>query len=295
MQFPPHSSAVLIRFIVATRHDETAFFARSLLVRSLEGMQPCVSFQVEPTFRSSAGMAAVYNPAIESAEVGDLLVFVHDDAYVDDWFLGQRLVEGLAVFDVIGVAGALSRRPGQTAWWGLERDGRMVVTERLTQSGAIKHVKSRGRKSIARWIESGFTHLAVGRRAWRRRWYASPGGAYRLRPVDSEGTGERGHRREVRHAGSGAGKLDSFGPTPAAVKMLDGVFLAARAACLKASAVRFDPRFRYHFYDLDFCRQCEAAGLRMGTWPIAISHGSHGTWDDAWRQSAADYLVKWGS
>ena len=98
------------------------------------------------------------------------------------------------------------------------------------------------------------------------------------------------------HGAPGAGHVDAFGPVPAEVKLLDGVLLAARAAVLKASGVRFDPQFAFHFYDTDFCRSCERAGLRMGTWPIALTHASAGAgwatsgWDAAYRA----YLAKWG-
>ncbi len=281
--------AMRTRFIVATRHDEGTFFTGSLLAQSLENLLPGVPLLLEPTFQSSAGLAAVYNPAIERSEPGDLLVFVHDDVYFDDWYLCSRLSEGLATFDVIGVAGALVRESGQTAWWGMETAGHLVATGPGTQSGSIKHVKQRRRTAVARFIESGFRHLAVGRRAWRNHWNANKDGTYSPIAV----VGKADVAPSTRHAGSGAGKLDTFGPTPATVKLLDGVFIAARADSLKQAAVRFDPRFKYHFYDLDFCRQCEAAGLTMGTWPIAISHGSYGSWGDSWRKARNIYLDKW--
>jgi len=100
----------------------------------------------------------------------------------------------------------------------------------------------------------------------------------------------------VVHGAPGAGEAAPFGPAPAEVKLLDGVFLAARAQVLKDAGARFDPRFAFHFYDTDFCRTCEKAGLRMGTWPIALTHASAGGgwtspgWDEAYRA----YLAKWG-
>jgi hypothetical protein len=58
--------------------------------------------------------------------------------------------------------------------------------------------------------------------------------------------------------------------------------------------VRFDPRFTFHFYDMDFCRSCERAGLSMGTWPIAITHRSTGAFGSpAWQAGYAEYLAKW--
>jgi hypothetical protein len=59
--------------------------------------------------------------------------------------------------------------------------------------------------------------------------------------------------------------------------------------------LRFDPRFRFHFYDMDFCRQAELKHLRMGTWAISLVHASAGILGaDAWRAAYRDYLAKYG-
>ena len=86
-----------------------------------------------------------------------------------------------------------------------------------------------------------------------------------------------------------------YGPTPAPVRLIDGVFMAARAARLQNSGVRFDPSLGFHLYDLDFCRSAEQAGLTIGTWPIAISHASAGAsmHTEAWRRSSELYLRKY--
>lgn len=103
-------------------------------------------------------------------------------------------------------------------------------------------------------------------------------------------------RGQVCHGGPDSAHLKVYGPTPAAVQLLDGVLLAARARTLRATGVRFDPRFRFDFYDLDFCRQCERAGLRMGTWPIAVTHESvgPGVGQAPWIEARRVYFAKWG-
>ncbi len=89
--------------------------------------------------------------------------------------------------------------------------------------------------------------------------------------------------------------IDVFGPSRRKVALLDGLFLAARSDTLRRAAVRFDERFDFHFYDLDFCRQVEKAGLTMGTWPISVVHESKGSYlKGAWRLAYARYLEKWG-
>jgi GT2 family glycosyltransferase len=100
----------------------------------------------------------------------------------------------------------------------------------------------------------------------------------------------------IAHGAPGAGEVHAYGPAPADAKLLDGVFLAARARVLKAAGVRFDAQFPFHFYDTDFCRACERAGLRMGTWPIALTHASMGSgWTSpGWEAAYRAYLAKWG-
>jgi GT2 family glycosyltransferase len=75
---------------------------------------------------------------------------------------------------------------------------------------------------------------------------------------------------------------------------MDGVFLAVKKATLLSHGLRFDPRFDFHFYDLDFCRTARDLGLRLGTWPIALTHQSRGGYNTpAWNEKARMYLEKW--
>ena len=87
-----------------------------------------------------------------------------------------------------------------------------------------------------------------------------------------------------------------FGHTPAPVVLLDGVLIAARAGLLQATGVRFDPLFDFHFYDLDFCRTATQSGLRLGTWPLGITHASSGGGYSSsdWQRNGETYLKKWG-
>jgi len=98
----------------------------------------------------------------------------------------------------------------------------------------------------------------------------------------------------VAHINGGAELVSYYGPTPSSVTLLDGVFLAAKARVLRQAGITFDPLFRFHFYDLDFCRSCERAGLELGTWPIAITHASGGQFGSPeWKAAYVQYLDKW--
>lgn len=98
---------------------------------------------------------------------------------------------------------------------------------------------------------------------------------------------------------SGAVRTDGiitfFGPSPARVHRLDGVFIAAKARSLLDAGVRFDERFDFHYYDLDFSRTASESGLKLGTWPIAITHASHGAfYGDSFLKNQALFCKKWG-
>ena len=85
-----------------------------------------------------------------------------------------------------------------------------------------------------------------------------------------------------------------YGPSMQEVKLLDGLMLACKSRVLHEKGIRFDERFDFHFYDLDFCRQAEAKGMRMGTWPISVVHESSGNLkSDAWKAGYRKYLDKW--
>ena len=87
-----------------------------------------------------------------------------------------------------------------------------------------------------------------------------------------------------------------FGPLPLPCELLDGLFIAARCDKLLRHRLAFDLRFRFHHYDMDFCRTARKAGLSVGTWPIDLTHCSKGDCtSDAWRDSLAVYLGKWQS
>jgi len=89
-------------------------------------------------------------------------------------------------------------------------------------------------------------------------------------------------------------RLDVFGPSGVECKLLDGVFLATTTTTLRKSKVRFDPRFGFHFYDLDFCRSAEQSGLTMGTISLSLVHASGGRLSQAWREAYQVYIQKWG-
>jgi GT2 family glycosyltransferase len=222
----------MIEVISATRLSETEFWEKAPLALSLKRLQREACLVPQITFTNQLGLAHVYNARITATSGSDVLVFVHHDVWIDDFFLADRINRGLAEYDVIGVAGNRRRVPNQPAW---------------------------------AFIDTNFT--------WDERSNLSG---------------------RVAHGPHPFGAVSFFGPVPAECELLDGVFLATRRSILTAKGVFFDPRFSFDFYDLDFCRSARERGLRLGTWPICITHQSGGAFGSPrWHANYLQYRQKW--
>ena len=98
----------------------------------------------------------------------------------------------------------------------------------------------------------------------------------------------------VAHVYRSSEAVSFYGDSKRNCKLLDGVLIAARASALIACGLRFDEQFDFHFYDLDFCRSAQGHGLTLGTWPIALTHASGGSFGSAdWEDALQRYRLKW--
>jgi GT2 family glycosyltransferase len=223
----------MIEIVSATRRTEAEFWSASALGISLRRLGFDRRLVPRIAFENRRGLPEIYNARIDAEDAAAHLVFVHDDVWLDDYLITDRVVNGLRNFDVIGVAGNRRRVARQPAW--------AFVDDALT---------------------------------WDAREHLSGAVAHGAQPF---------------------GPVSWFGPSTVACELLDGVFLAASTAVLRQHAVRFDPRFAFHYYDMDFCRSARAAGLRLGTWPICITHQSGGAFGmPPWREVQDAYFAKWG-
>lgn len=223
----------MIDICCATRLSEADFWSKAALGLSLRRMAHDDRLKLRIYFENRLGLPALYNERIAAVDASPVLVFVHDDVWLDDHFLCQHVLAGVNAFDVIGVAGNRRRVPQQPSW--------------------------------------AFPTIQF---EWDQRVHLSGVVSHGLNPF---------------------GVLSAFGPVPAECELLDGVLLAARRDLLRDHRVGFDERFDFHFYDMDFCRTARAAGLRLATWPIAITHQSEGGFAGAgWLDNYKAYLRKWG-
>ena len=222
-----------IRLVIATRENESDFFEKTATGRSLSLYKyPFLEIRLFPN--NTTGLPSQYNIAIsESINDPAILVFIHDDVHMIDYFWVNQILDALDQFDVVGLAGNKRRVAKQPAWAFIDNKFTWDNSENL--SGVVGHGK-------------GFppANLAI------------------------------------------------FGPPRQEVKLLDGLMLITDSITLVQNDIRFDEQFDFHFYDLDFCRQIEQKGLKMGTWSISVIHESGGNFgSEGWSRGYKKYIEKW--
>lgn len=223
----------MIEIVSATRLTEQEFWNRSPLGWSLRRLGRDTRLGARIAFANSRGLPAVYNERITSPDKADILVFIHDDVWIDDYFLVDRVTEGCKKFDVIGVAGNRRRVKDQPAW--IFTDAQFTMDNRENLSG------------------------------------------------------------RVAHGNNPCGMVAHYGSVPVECELLDGLFLAARKGTLTGRNILFDPRFDFHCYDMDFCRTARSKKLRLGTWPVCLTHQSRGGFGTPpWHENFRRYREKWG-
>ena len=223
----------MIDIVSATRCSEAGFWADSALGQSLRRLNFDGRLRPRVSFENRRGLSEVYNSALMAPDANDMLVFVHDDVWLEDLFLADRVAQGLRAYDVIGLAGNRRQSDQHVSWSYIGTD---LVWDDLAHLSGI-----------------------------------------------------------IAHGPQPFGPVNCFGAVPADCELLGGVLLAVNRRTLLARAVAFDPQFDFHFYDVDFCRTARRQGLRLGTWPISVTHQSGGAFGSAeWTARHERYVRKWG-
>jgi hypothetical protein len=128
-----------IKLVVATRVSEETFFQQTAMGRSLLTRKPSL-FELRLFANNTRGLPSVYNEVIqECASDPATLVFAHDDVHLLDFFWCQRVQEGLAHFDIIGLAGNKRRVPQQPSWAFINTQFTWDTRDHL--SGVVGHGK----------------------------------------------------------------------------------------------------------------------------------------------------------
>lgn len=135
----PRKPPQTICFVSATRKSEEAFWKEAPLGQSLQRLQDTEYISVLIRYDNKDGLPAVYNAALATARDSDIIVFLHDDVWLNDVNLIEKLRFSLSKFDLIGVAGNKRRKDKQPAWLFSELARGQFIWDWANLSGTIFH------------------------------------------------------------------------------------------------------------------------------------------------------------
>jgi hypothetical protein len=222
-----------VTIVTATRMDESEFWSNSALGQSLQRLN-INKERLIISFSNTQGLPTIYNKALATPGCAEMVVFVHDDVWIDDIFFCEKISEGLDLFDVFGIIGNKICRPMQPAWCFVDRS--LTWDSRDNFIGGIAH------------------------------------GDFPF------------------------GKVQRFQDFKGPCALIDGVLIAARRSKLIEHQICFDERFDFNFYDADFSRTVAKVGLRLGVYPISLTHQSIGVFGgNDWGSNYIEYARKWNA
>lgn len=85
-----------------------------------------------------------------------------------------------------------------------------------------------------------------------------------------------------------------FGPTPAKVVTIDGLFMSFKTSILDNTIPLFDSTYTFHFYDLQMCINANKKNYSIGVYPIfCIHHGlGHFANDNTWLELSKKFMIE---
>lgn len=132
---PPNRKICLV---AATRFSESEFWAQAPLAPGLRHLRESADISIRLFFNNRQGLSSIYNAALRESEA-DHVVFLHDDVWINDEQLPEKVIESLRRFDITGVAGNVRRLPHQPAWLFLPSQGEAFLWDTAHLSGAVSH------------------------------------------------------------------------------------------------------------------------------------------------------------
>lgn len=129
-----------ICLVAATRLSEQDFWRHSHLGRSAKPPLVSKDLTLRIAFENKTGLPTLYNSAIRESDA-DILVFLHDDVWLDDVKFEEKIKDALLCFDIVGVAGNLKNPPKQPSWFfkSFDEKSGFIKENPKNLSGAIHH------------------------------------------------------------------------------------------------------------------------------------------------------------
>lgn len=131
-----------IKVVIASRLNEQDFPTKSETAKSIIELGfPNIHMRV--ALQNNLSLSTIYNTVIEESKNDPaILVFIHDDVIMLDYFWPLRIIESLKKYDIIGVAGSKVREPFKGSWGHKKLDdGSIVISPIEEVSGIVRHGK----------------------------------------------------------------------------------------------------------------------------------------------------------
>lgn len=131
-------SKVAVQIVSATRMTEQEFWSQSALGLSLKRHLPQdTRLSAKVSFENTRGLSEIFNDSLHHAEDDAVMIFIHDDVWIDQPNFVDTVLAGLEMYDVIGVAGNKRRLPNQPAWPFV--DLKFTWDDKKNLSGRVAH------------------------------------------------------------------------------------------------------------------------------------------------------------
>lgn len=221
-----------IAFYFATRNEDAK---QTSAYKSLFRLKDKIDILFDED--NTEGLSKRYNSILaEYSKDYKFIVFIHDDVYVDDLAVCEKLEKAHNDFDIVGLAGGVNPKIQKLALW----------------------------------------HLMCG------------------------GFNGNNLRGAVAHPCNDHGQIfmTSFGPTPARVTILDGLFLSINTKRASQVAWKFNENFTFHHYDIASSLDANNKKLKLGVAPIWVVHKSPGllnTNDELFLSSQEQFLKEYSN
>ena len=126
-----------VKVVVASRASEAGFHDKAATGRSLRIYNfPFLEVRLFPS--NTLGLPKLYNAVIqESVNDPCMLIFMHDDLHILDYYWLHQILAGLDRFQILGIVGNLRRVAGQPNWALL--DDKMTLDNHENFSGVMGH------------------------------------------------------------------------------------------------------------------------------------------------------------
>ncbi len=108
-----------LEIVCATRYNEADFWSQSALGRALSHVAHDKRIATRIYCENRTGLPELYNASIDADNDHEVLLFIHDDVWIQDYFFVEQVFEAVEQFDIVGVVGNRQRTPNQTTWVGI--------------------------------------------------------------------------------------------------------------------------------------------------------------------------------